>query len=161
MEDESARLRGLVASPHLIRGILGTRWSADVWPTAKKVLGWALAEQEQAGNTGGWRATFFMSGMEHSPTGDTGSAWKKFLLVGLGKASESITRHSVDTPRQTGKCNEARRPSRLSLSSQIFVVRTLAVPTTGRGTRFAASLRAHAPPLDRRTWRRLDETRAH
>lgn len=29
----------------LIRDILGTRWSADVWPKAKAVLGWAIAER--------------------------------------------------------------------------------------------------------------------
>lgn len=29
----------------LIRGILGTHWSADVWSAAKKALGWALAER--------------------------------------------------------------------------------------------------------------------
>jgi hypothetical protein len=29
----------------LIWVILGTRWSADTWPTAKAALGWALAER--------------------------------------------------------------------------------------------------------------------
>jgi hypothetical protein len=29
----------------LIRGITRTHWSADIWPEAKRALGWALAER--------------------------------------------------------------------------------------------------------------------
>lgn len=107
----------------------------------------------------GWRATFYVSGMGLRERGTRRPAPPPRRWLEFGKAGESITQHSVDTPRQTGKCNAARRPSRLSLSLQIFVVRTLAVATKGRGTMFATSLRAHAPLRDRRMWRRQEKTR--
>lgn len=36
----------------LIRCIRETHWSADVWPDAKKALGWALAEQGRLRRSG-------------------------------------------------------------------------------------------------------------
>jgi hypothetical protein len=38
----------------LIRGICETRWSAEVWPDAKKALGWALAELGRLRRSAWW-----------------------------------------------------------------------------------------------------------
>jgi len=35
----------------------------------------------------GWRATFYTSGMEHSPTSATGSAWEPVPWRGVQKAA--------------------------------------------------------------------------
>ncbi len=38
----------------LIRGITGTHWSTEVWPEAKKALGWALAELGRLRRSAWW-----------------------------------------------------------------------------------------------------------
>ena len=44
----------------------------------------------------GWRATFYMSGMEHSPTSATGSAWERTSWRAVqGAARETLTKTEV------------------------------------------------------------------
>ena len=45
----------------------------------------------------GWRATFFTSGMEHSPTSATGSAWERTPWHAVqGAAWEALRRARMD-----------------------------------------------------------------
>jgi hypothetical protein len=37
----------------------------------------ALAQQQTADDEKGWRATFYTTGMEHSPTSATGTGWER------------------------------------------------------------------------------------
>jgi len=44
----------------------------------------------------GWRATFYMSGMEHPPTSATGSAWERTSWRAVqGAARETLTKTEV------------------------------------------------------------------
>lgn len=56
MPDDSARRwqHPWLRVSRLIAVILGTRWSADVWPAAKAALGWALAERGRLRRSAWW-----------------------------------------------------------------------------------------------------------
>ena len=49
----------------------------------------------------GWRATFYVSGMEHSPTGATGTAWESTPWRAVQRAArEALRGESKPTGRQ-------------------------------------------------------------
>ena len=54
----------------------------------------------------GWRATFYMSGMEHSPTSATGSAWERTAWRAVqGAAREALKKtNRVLTVRSSRLC---------------------------------------------------------
>jgi hypothetical protein len=46
----------------------------------------------------GWRATFYTTGMEHSPTSATGSAWERTSWRAVQGAARDALRRADDTP---------------------------------------------------------------
>jgi hypothetical protein len=61
----------------------------------------------------GWRATFYTTGMEHSPTSATGTAWERtpWRATQLPRRKRSVgwCRHA-STPRSVRKTRTATRP---------------------------------------------------
>jgi len=47
----------------------------------------------------GWRATFYMSGMEHSPTSATGSAWERTAWQAVQGAAREALRQADEGKR--------------------------------------------------------------
>jgi hypothetical protein len=50
----------------------------------------------------GWRATFYVSGMEHSPTRATGTAWERSPFLAVQRAAWEALRRSDDNSRVSG-----------------------------------------------------------
>ncbi len=71
----------------------------------------------------GWRATFYMTGMEHSPTSATGTAWERtpwhatrggLGTTRLGRVEVGASREIVVPSVASGFCKLLQRTNRLN-----------------------------------------------
>ena len=68
------------------------RW-LDSWPVAVGMARQGYDLQLTRYDERGWRATFYMTGMEHSPTSATGTAWERTpWRAAQGAAWECLTK---------------------------------------------------------------------